>query len=88
MHQSNFNSYLILGLHRERERCWRFWVKLREITLGLNAFQLEDRRLGIWEELLVFRRRLLWVVEFNEKEKNKEDQGGEVCGNGWLCGGK
>jgi len=27
-------------------------------------------------------------VEFNEKEKNKEDQGGEVCGNGWLCGGK
>ena len=33
----------------------------------------------------------LWVVEFRENEKNKEDQGEEVCGCGLcglMCGGK
>ena len=49
----------------KRERYWRFLVKLREITLGESS-QSESSH--------------LWVVEFREKEKNKEDQGEEVRG--------
>ena len=51
----------------KRERYWRFLVKLREITLGESS-QSESS--------------CLWVVEFREKEKNKEDQGEEV--RGWY----
>ena len=54
----------------KRERYWRFLVTLREITLGESS-QSESS--------------CLWVVEFREKEKNKEDQGEEVRGCG-LCG--
>ena len=49
----------------KRERYWRFLVKLREITLGESSRSESSR---------------LWVVEFREKEKNKEDQGEEVHG--------
>ena len=40
-------------------------MKLREITLGESSRSESSR---------------LWVVEFREKEKNKEDQGEELCG--------
>ena len=56
---------------------WRFLVKLREITC-------EDQD----EEVRGYG---LCVVEFREKEKNKEDQGEEAHGCelcGWMCGGK
>ena len=49
----------------KREKYWRFFVKLREITLGESSRSESSR---------------LWVVEFRGKEKNKEDQGEEVCG--------
>ena len=58
------------------ERYWRFLVKLREIIC-------EDQD----EEV---RGSELCMVEFREKEKNKENQGEEVrgCGQcGWMCGG-
>ena len=62
--------------YKERERYWRFLVKFREITLDESSWSESSH---------------LWVVEFREKEKNKEDQGEEVrgCGLcGWTCGGK
>ena len=49
----------------KREKYWRFFVKLREITLGESSRSESSR---------------LWVVEFRGKEKNKEDQGEEVRG--------
>ena len=49
----------------KRKRYWRFLVKLRKITMGESSWSESSR---------------LWVVEFREKEKNKEDQGEEVCG--------
>ena len=49
----------------KREKYWRFFVKLREITLGESSRSESSR---------------LWVVEFRGKEKNKEDQGEEVHG--------
>ena len=75
MHQSDFNSHLVLELRKERY--WRFLVKLREITC-----EDQDKKM---------RECGLCVVEFREKEKNKEDQDKEVrgCGLcGWTCGGK
>ena len=49
----------------KRKRYWRFLVKLRKITLGESSRSESSR---------------LWVVEFREKEKNKEDQGEEMHG--------
>ena len=48
----------------KRKRYWRFLVKLRKITIGESSWSESSR---------------LWAVEFREKEKNKEDQGEEVC---------
>ena len=48
----------------KRKRYWRFSVKLRKITIDESSWSKSSR---------------LWAVEFREKEKNKEDQGEEVC---------